>query len=77
MSRSRDFCGRGIGGRLPRGGPLFFPAWTSLSATWVPPVPSELCFPHRIQRRMARRGVVRKSREWVLEKKERRRRQGK
>ncbi|XP_003998622.1 probable 18S rRNA (guanine-N(7))-methyltransferase isoform X2 [Felis catus] len=31
----------------------------------------------RIQRRMARRGVVRKSREWVLEKKERRRRQGK
>ena len=40
-------------------------------------MPSELCFPHRIQRRMARRGVVRKSREWVLEKKERRRRQGK
>lgn len=33
--------------------------------------------PHRVPFRMARRGVVRKSREWVLEKKERRRRQGK
>ncbi|XP_029802325.1 probable 18S rRNA (guanine-N(7))-methyltransferase isoform X2 [Suricata suricatta] len=31
----------------------------------------------RVQRSMARRRVVRKSREWVLEKKERRRRQGK
>ncbi|XP_001504560.1 18S rRNA (guanine-N(7))-methyltransferase isoform X1 [Equus asinus] len=31
----------------------------------------------RIPYRIARRGVVRKSREWVLEKKERRRRQGK
>ncbi|KAJ8798761.1 probable 18S rRNA (guanine-N(7))-methyltransferase isoform X1 [Balaenoptera ricei] len=31
----------------------------------------------RVPYRMARRGVVRKSREWVLEKKERRRRQGK
>ncbi|XP_047635822.1 probable 18S rRNA (guanine-N(7))-methyltransferase isoform X1 [Phacochoerus africanus] len=31
----------------------------------------------RVPFRMARRGVVRKSREWVLEKKERRRRQGK
>lgn len=31
----------------------------------------------RIPHRIARRGLVRKSREWVLEKKERRRRQGK
>ncbi|XP_004450986.1 18S rRNA (guanine-N(7))-methyltransferase isoform X1 [Dasypus novemcinctus] len=31
----------------------------------------------RVPYRIARRGVVRKSREWVLEKKERRRRQGK
>lgn len=31
----------------------------------------------RVQNRIARRGLVRKSREWVLEKKERRRRQGK
>uniref|UniRef100_A0A2K6LWF8 18S rRNA (guanine-N(7))-methyltransferase n=1 Tax=Rhinopithecus bieti TaxID=61621 RepID=A0A2K6LWF8_RHIBE len=34
------------------------------------------CFHHRVPFRMSRRGMVRKSRAWVLEKKERHRRQG-
>lgn len=34
------------------------------------------CVHHRVPFRMSRRGMVRKSRAWVLEKKERHRRQG-
>ncbi|XP_015425749.1 PREDICTED: probable 18S rRNA (guanine-N(7))-methyltransferase isoform X1 [Myotis davidii] len=45
----------------------------------VPSIISQPCLRHRVPYRIARSGVVRKmkTREWVLEKKERRRRQGK
>lgn len=41
-----------------------------------PSISSLLCLHHRVPFRMSRRGMVRKSRAWVLEKKERHRRQG-
>ena len=60
-------------GLTARRGPAF------LGSALVSPKSSSApaCPTGRVPYRMARRGVVRKSREWVLEKKERHRRQGK
>lgn len=56
----------------------FFPAWIDLGASQALPSISSLLFLlHRVPYKIARRGVVKKSREWVLEKKDRCRRQGK